>query len=209
MNVVTGVAAVAGLIGLYFLGGSLHEARRAGNAAAESNRINLEALVANNRAWLSPTSAQITSPIDISGPLRISVIYGNTGREPALGFAAQEEAGAVDAPAPNTSWYTVFHKNTITDVCGHTTVGDGGQTIYPTGPGQQVYNVSMNGPLTPEIISGSKILFFHGCFAYRSPITKDVVHKSEYCFLFEPLSDPTSGKRTFKSFACMYGNNAS
>jgi hypothetical protein len=166
-------------------------------------RDNEKATVIANRAWLTPSLAEITSPIDTTTNLSFAIVYGNTGKEPALGFTAQEEAGAV--PKPKGSWFTVFHKDTITDVCARTTP-DTEITIYPTGPNQHIYEVSMNGPLTEDVASGEKILWVHGCFAYRSPVSGEIIHRSEYCFLFPPVMN--NGKRVFKSISCMYGNKA-
>lgn len=170
-----------------------------------TNQTLNQTLVAADRAWLAPSQAEITSPINTTINVAFSIIYANTGREPALNFTAQEEIGTV--PNPNGGpWYSVFHRDTITDICART-VPDTEIAVYPSKLYQKSYNISTNQPLTSDIISGKAILWFHGCFAYRSPVSGSVVHYSEYCFMFAPIT--TDGKRAFKSFACMFGNKAS
>jgi hypothetical protein len=137
------------------------------------------------------------------------VIYGNVGKEPALGFAAQEDFGSVEIPKPNDSWFNVFPKSTLKDVCGRFDASDGGLTIYPSGPSDHAYSVSGDRTIfaiTTEILDGSRAMFIHGCFAYRT--VGPPPHKSEYCFLLLPDGGTKAGQRTYHSISCVYGNNA-
>jgi hypothetical protein len=198
LNWITAIGATVGLIGLAFIGLSLRVAERTADDARQ-------ALVVANRAWLSPESAQISSPINTKDMLSFTVYYYNTGKEPALGFAAQEDhAWSVPAPKPNASWFTVFNKSSINDICAGTS-SDTEITKYPTGQLQQ-YHITMDHPLTDDIISGRRVLLLHGCFAYHSPVSGNVTYKSEYCFLFPLL--PGSVGPVFTAISCMYGNNA-
>src|SRR5258708_1153626 len=153
-----------------------------------------------NRALLSPTAAGIRGGIDIDQPFSYFVSYGNIGKGPAYGFAAQEDIGTVEAPEPQASWYTVFPKNTLKDVCKRTSASDDAGVIYPSGPRDHRYTATASPEefkITPEILNGAKIIFVHGCFAYKTFILE---RKSEYCFLFSPRDN-------FSALRCPYGNN--
>lgn len=160
-------------------------------------------LVAANRAWLTPVLAQPDGAPKAGKPFGYYVKYGNVGKEPAIGFVAQEELGTVNAPAPQTSWYTVFRRSALKDVCGRTTASDEGGVVYPSGLRDYTYAVSTPAlNITPDIENGSKIIFAHGCFAYK---TFGRERKSEYCFVFLKAEDG----RSFVSALCPYGNSAS
>jgi hypothetical protein len=88
-----------------------------------------------NRALLSPTAAGIRGGIGVDQPFSYFVSYGNIGKEPAYGFVAQEDIGTFDSPEPQASWYTVFPKNILKDVCKRTSASDDAGVIYPSGVG--------------------------------------------------------------------------
>jgi hypothetical protein len=162
-----------------------------------------DTLVAANRAWITPVVAQVDSTPSVGKPFGYTVKYGNVGKEPAIGFAAQEELDVVDAPAPHASWYTVFKKSILKDVCKRTTASNEGGIVYPSGLRDYTYAFSTSDfNITPEIENGSKIIFAHGCFAYK---TFGRERKSEYCFLFL-IKDPDG--RPLASAHCPYGNSA-
>lgn len=147
------------------------------------------AMIATSRAWLAPRVATFAKELGLHQPWDITVAYGNVGKEPGLGFVAHEEFGSVAAPKPAKSWYSVFSKDTLKDVCTGTIASDNGLTIYPSGPIDHRYNVSADlrtFDVTQDILDGTRIMFIHGCFAYR---TVGSPHKSEYCFLFVPVGD--------------------
>lgn len=166
-----------------------------------------ETMVSASRAWLTPVSAGIVGDLTVGEPLNYEISYGNVGKEPALGFVAQEDdPGTVDEPAPHTSWYTVFDKSKITDVCRRTAASDEAETIYPSGLETFVYHVSTAKlPITQQIIDGSKVIFVHGCFAYK---TFGHEHKSEYCFLLHQYRDLKTREIVYKGISCPYGNKA-
>jgi hypothetical protein len=64
-------------------------------------------LIAANRAWVMPASAFLDSAPVFGKSWGYHVRYGNVGKEPAIGFAAQEDLDTIDAPAPQASLYTV------------------------------------------------------------------------------------------------------
>lgn len=202
LNRYTAISAIGGFLGLVVLFFTLLDARKTSEATTESNRINRQALIANNRAWLTPNSAEIVSTIDATSNLTIAVIYQNTGKEPALEFTGQEEnPGEIETPSG--PWFTVFHKDMLKNICDFSP--DTKITIYPT---SQLlgYRKATAMTLSDDVISGKKTLWFHGCFGYRSPITEEVIQTSEYCFLFSRVV--VDGKVTFRSSSCIFGNNA-
>ncbi len=195
LNGITAVAAVIALAALWVLFGTLKETQR-------SSDIATNALIASSRSWLTPVRASIITPLDTTSNFGFDIIYSNTGKEPALAFTANEEVGEV--PKPNGSWFTVFHRDTIKDICTQT-IPATEITVYPTSD-THVYEVRTDKPLSQEVIDGTKIQWVHGCFGYFSPVSEKTIHKSEYCFLFIPGT--LSGSRVYESASCMYGNKA-
>jgi hypothetical protein len=161
-----------------------------------------ETLISANRAWLTPNTGHIDGFVpSTEKPFGYFVNYGNIGKEPALNFVAQEEIGTVDNPN-GKSWYSVFDKATLKDICVITHAAESGGVVYPSGSQDYVY--AREEPafkITPEILNLSKIIFAHGCFAYK---TFGAEHKSEYCLLFVPTSNP----KMFGAAHCPYGNTA-
>ena len=175
LNGITAVAAVIALVALSVLFGTLNETQR-------SSEIATNALIASGRSWLTPVRANIISPLDKTSNFGFDIIYRNTGKEPALAFTANEEVGEV--PKPNGSWFGVFHRDTLKDICTQT-IPATEIAIYPTSE-TQVYEVRMNKPLSQEVIDGKKVQCVHGCFGYLSPVSEKTIHRSEYCFVFIP-----------------------
>ena len=138
-------------------------------------------LVAANRAWITPASAYLHSAPTVGNSLGYHVRYGNLGKEPAIGFAAQEDLDTIDAPVPQASLYTVLPKNRLKDVCARTHAATEGSVVYPSGLRDYTYSVFTDRLITPDIQGGSKVVVAHGCFAYQ---TFQREHKSEYCFIF-------------------------
>lgn len=180
-------AAIAAGISAWVFGGQLGEMRKE--------------TIAANRAWISPVTARVTSPIDITHDLVFAITYKNTGKEPANNFAGPpkgEEFGSINMPTAGQTLFDVFKEKTIINICD-TTVVDTNITIYQ--------NVAMDYKpyigshlLSPEMISGQQPFFIHGCFTYHSPVSGEQIDKSEYCFLFlSAYSLPIS---------CPHGNNA-
>lgn len=163
-----------------------------------------DTLVAANRAWLAPIEARMLGQPTLGVPLTYDIIYGNVGKEPALGFVAQEDVGIIDVPPPLTTLYSVFPKTLLRDICSRTKEADDSPARYPSALRDYIYRVSTEQiRITQEILDGSKAIYVNGCFAYK---TFGRERKSEYCFIFLPAS--ASGERTFRSVSCPYGNRA-
>jgi hypothetical protein len=161
-----------------------------------------ETLVAANRAWVTPTSAFIEAPV-AGKTLAFHVRYGNSGKEPATGFVAQEDSDVVDAPAPQAlpqvSLYMILPKNKLQNVCARTHAATDGGVVYPARE-DYTFTAITERPITPEIQSGSKLIVVHGCFAYQ---TFHHERKSEYCFIFlNAAHGDTQGTH------CPFGNTA-
>jgi hypothetical protein len=174
-----------------------------------TNKTQNKTLVTSTRAWLAPAQAEMESKSIPTGKLDFSIQYGNVGKEPALGFVAQEDIDFVVAPNSTQSLYAIFPKSTLKDVCARTHAVDGAGTIYPSGLRDYTYFVyataaSSQLPIISDVVNGTKSVFIHGCFAYK---TFGVESKSEYCFLRLPKVDPDTKAITFRFVRCPYGND--
>lgn len=176
-----------------------------GYIAWNTDRTLHETLVAANRAWIAPISATLLGQPTIDVPLTYTVTYGNVGKEPGLGFVAQEDHGVIDTPPPLKTLYSVFPKSLLKDVCGRTHASDDGLPQYPSGPRDFAYRISTDEVrFTQEILSGVKAIYVNGCFAYK---TFGKERKSQYCFIFLP-SRLTGSNDTYLATRCPYGNSA-
>ena len=195
LNAITAASCGVALLALGILFGTLKETHHSSEIATNS-------LIASSRSWLTPIRANIITPFDTTSNFGFDIIYSNTGREPALAFTANEEVGEV--PKPNGSWFTVFHRDTIKDICTQT-IPATEIAIYPTSD-THVYERRMDKPLSQDVIDGKNVQWVHGCFGYFSPVSEKTIHRSEYCFVFIPGT--LNGARVYESASCVYGNQA-
>jgi hypothetical protein len=159
-----------------------------------------DTLVAANRAWVTPAAAFLVDVPAAGKGVRYRVQYGNSGKEPATGFVAQEDAGIIDAPTPQDTLYTILPKNKFQDVCARTHAAREGGVVYPARE-DYTYTASADRlTFTPEIQNGSKLIFAHGCFAYE---TFQRERKSEYCFIFL-----NAARGDTQGVHCQFGNTA-
>ena len=183
LNGITLTAAIFNFLGFLAVAASVIVAKCAADVAHN-------ALITANRAWISPITARIVSPINNVAAVAFEVRYKNTGKQPANHFAGPpqgEEFGSIKAPKEGQTWFDVFPANTINQQLCDTTKPDTGITVYPDTVHN--YQILMRGThLTPEMISGGRPFFLHGCYAYTSPVSGNVRNYSEYCFLFQRAS---------------------
>jgi hypothetical protein len=157
-------------------------------------------LVAANRAWVTPAAAFLVDAPMVGQAVRYRVQYGNSGKEPATGFVAQEDAGIIDAPTPQDTLYMILPKHKLQDVCARTHAATDGGVVYPARE-DYAYTASADKlTFTPDVQNGSKLIFVHGCFAYE---TFQRERKSEYCFIF---LNATRGDT--RGVYCQFGNTA-
>jgi hypothetical protein len=161
-----------------------------------------KAMIAANRAWISPISARIASSIDTAHDLVFVIQYRNTGREPANNFVGPprgEEFGSIRAPRGRETLFDVFPVSDLSYICD-STVPDTQITVYQKVTIDYMPSIGER-RLSDDMINGKRPFFVHGCFAYHSPVSGDkIIDKSEYCFLFlRPDLNPGP---------CPHGNNA-
>jgi len=190
--------------------GQLDEMKKAYGPLEQQAKIATDSLIAANRAWMAPSRAELDDAAIETGDLNFTIYYGYVGREPALGFVAQQEINTVAAPTlPDQSLYSIFPKNTITDICEITRASDGAGTAYPSGLGDQRYTIFAKAdptemPNIQAVIKRTRAIFIHGCFAY---FTFGIERKSEFCFLRLPIVYSDPNKIGFKFVRCPYGND--
>ena len=78
LNVITALGVVGAIFGLYFVYQGLGETKRAGDIADATLKI-------GNRAWLAPVTAELDGPLQKDQPIKVLIVFENTGRAPALG----------------------------------------------------------------------------------------------------------------------------
>jgi hypothetical protein len=150
-------------------------------ATLQSNNSD-RALILAQRAWVGPTIAAIEAAPEIGKPLKISIQYANSGREPALNFIYAGDVFAATA-ADEANGVITAKVNAAFKGCAAATTLRSGQVVFPT-----VANTTNNLGLTTNdefvdqaIMDGEKTIIVDGCFVYKS---FDVIRHSYFCFFF-------------------------
>jgi hypothetical protein len=147
-----------------------------------SNTLNRDALVASSRAWVGPTIAKIEPAPEIGKPLKISIQYANTGKEPALNFVYTADvftaSAADEANGVSTAKVEAYFKG-----CRAATNLRSGQAVFPTVSysANNLSLTSVDGFVDQAILDGETTVIIDGCFAYKS---FDVIRHSYFCFFF-------------------------
>jgi hypothetical protein len=178
------------------------------NAGIEANQLNKATSVANTRAWVGPTDANITPPI-LFAPLKGIVIFSNTGHQPAA-----TNASMIPTVYSATDWdggKAAVDIEKYADQCVRSPIGDLGiRMIFPTS-GFTSYNLGYDGTqkdlhdvgkisVTEGIVAGTQIVTFKGCIIYR---TVNEIHHTAFCYFYRAKSaDPAH------LFYCTVGQTA-
>lgn len=161
----------------------------------------LQIMASGQRAWIAPTSAGSDQP-KLGTELKLSIVFINTGREPAMKVAYASEA-FVSTESPDNPEKL---KKAIDDYVAICKVGKDEMlrvgVVYPTS-GHSAYSVhpAFPGRLVDDgAIDGTKLLAVAGCFSYEA---QGSVHHSTFCF---DWSAKAGNPNTW--FFCGTGNDA-
>jgi hypothetical protein len=180
-------------------------------------------VVASTRAWIGPSAKPTIDGFSAQAATTyVHINYKNVGKEPGVNF---QESFIDDWTATLTAPY---NKNKLLNLSSECSA-DGDNAIATdrscktriegwikdhcdslTGQEQRVAFPDFEYDSQKEIAAGAerrgsnKVLFVQGCFAYKSRITGDEIHRSAFCF-FKNL-EPNSGGDVMRP--CSVGNTA-
>jgi hypothetical protein len=170
-------------------------AARQAEASVAAAKTSEDNLVASQRAWVGPTDANIIAS-EAFKPLQATVLYGNSGRQPAPTFTVM--TAKIYSPDEWNNGFAVSDIEKSKADCLQTAMNDQVARItFPT-TGYNSFIIKYNGtqknirdvgPLsvTPGIVDGTDIVAFKGCFVYR---TTGQVHRTAFCYYYQAkLSD--------------------
>ena len=188
LNILTGVAAAIGLIGLIFVGLTLKEAKNS--------------TVWANRAWIAPTgieqdkqtSGEVTGRIEPGAELPIRIYYDNVGKGPALKVTAYFTPKIVGRNAMGG----------INNSCEEGSAGSAPPGIVFQNSGKAnwwAWKIPAQ-YITTDVINGEKDLIIQGCTTY---ITMNEPHKTWFCYIF--LWDKKMASTDYSPF-CRDGQDA-
>ena len=174
------------------------EATKGTEALQAANVQANKSYVAGNRAWLGPVDAVLDGPIQKDKPIKVLIVFENTGKGPALDVYnvagggitmpfSREEAAQQQRTGP-------FGGSAV-DACANITPHDGYPAIFPDTNRPLQANVQQVFNADDAVLNGQRTFFVHGCAAYR---TMGEVHTSEYCFWLGPRIDKVTGLRKFQ-----------
>jgi hypothetical protein len=166
LNILTGAAAVTGLIGLLFVYLTLREAK--------------DSTVWANRAWIAPTGieqdkqtpGEVAGRVDVGAELPIRIYYNNVGKGPALKVS---------------SYFTpkIAGRNAmggINNSCEEGSEGSSSPGVVFQNSGKQnwwAWKIPAK-YITQEVIDGAKDLIVQGCTTY---LTMNEPHKTWFCYV--------------------------
>ncbi|MBR0957250.1 hypothetical protein [Bradyrhizobium japonicum] len=165
-------------------------AARQAEASISAAKTSRDSLVANQRAWIGPSDASIRD-FNIGGPLKASVTFTNTGREPAPtntsltpklftieewnnGLAVQDiersKSECLQSPFNNQTARVTFPTTGFTTFqLGY----DGTQLSL-----RDVQKLSV----TADLAGGKQVVVFKGCFVY---VTIEEVRRTSFCYFYQ------------------------
>lgn len=171
---------------------------RAADAATKQSEIatkqsekSEQALVLAQRAWVGPTIAKIVGTAEIGKPLKITIQYANSGREPALNFIYAADVFSATA-SDETNGVITAKVNAAFKGCKDATSLRPGQVVFPAvANSANTLSITTNDKFVDEAtINGEKTIVIDGCFVYKS---FDVIRHSYFCFFYNNKTPPTDG----------------
>ena len=133
------------------------------------------------RAWVGPTNAALPTAPQPGKAIDVTVVYQNTGHEPALAFSYNIDAfemRRVDTvtavPAPRMDSYKKF--------CQITRHWPGGSAVYPNSSYTLTDELPAN-TVDQGFAIGQELLVIQGCFQY---LTFNLPKYSYFCYYYDP-----------------------
>ena len=154
-------------------------------AANTSAKISSDSLIANNRAWIGTSIAYLSSKPMFGQPADISILYLNTGREPALEFN-YDSYSIVSNPQDLERGKTEEFISNYASQCFQKKTS-AGQVVFPSANNTwtEMKSPLLQNALSERVIKGEDTLFFLGCFTY---LTRNITRHSAFCYYFNSVS---------------------
>jgi hypothetical protein len=208
LNIITGAAALVGLVGLGFVYLSIIHAD--------------QGTIDANRAWLAPTGIwHNRQEAYIAGqPVSYMLLFRNIGKSPALRLNWKIENGYVTVTGQKLDVSkTTFSQE---DMCLGMNASDESGVVWPDAT-QPTYTAGDGFPLpalpvqsddlgsgpkikvTQGMIDGTEAFYIRGCVAYA---TMTIIGKSSFCFYLNPYKSMSPTPGGGMSIQCRNGNSA-
>lgn len=177
-------------------------AKRTIDLASDSNKQ----LIASTRAWIVPISAKFDGKIVRNANMRIEINFENVGKEPAWDVGFNWAAGQlfpVTIDGKGTPYIDVTTNPwPINNTCGFNPLDVfNRRPIYP-GSKNEIAVYVLQPPtqayVTKDFMSKRQSFTVFGCFAYRTPIEKDKIRHSPFCFYWQPKREGPIDDGTFE-----------
>lgn len=163
------------------------------------------ALELSERAWISPMPMKLAEQPILGQPLRVALVFNNTGKEPAIDVNFNNTYGVVPHPNNGDMTRMTFPENTackgIEPVLGGgvaaPTIADRNTRLTDTSHSSQPVVVD------EAIMNGQAWVYTQGCIVYR---TFNKTHFTQYCNVFRFY--PGLATQETSSILCISGNTA-
>lgn len=144
-----------------------------------------KALIEAQRAWLGPKNVKLSAVPAKGKPLKITLEFVNSGREPGMDVTFDANVFLADQnEIPNTAIGQGMLQ--FMAACREPKKPHGGSTIYPSGmgfDGSYVLERTMhNNFVTEALATGRKMMLVQGCLSYR---TFDIPKYSYFCYFYK------------------------
>jgi len=148
------------------------------------------ATIIANRAWIAPSRMVLNWPLEIPGPVRVSLAVENTGREPAIDVVYAFRSFLVSYIPEGPGNAKVEIPNLMCDGLDPQSIG--GQVIYPAKTSlsitSDIKDTIGNRAMAIAARDRSQTLIVEGCIAYR---TFEKVHTSKFRFFLRDVPGPS------------------
>jgi hypothetical protein len=171
---------------------------RAADAATKQSAIATQqsenserALILAQRAWVGPTIARMVGTPELGKPLKISIEYANSGKEPALNFIYAADIFAATA-ADDANHVVEAKVNAAFKGCREATTLRAGQVVFPTvaDTANRISLTTNDAFVDQTFIDGETTAVIDGCFVYKS---FDVIRHSYFCYFYNNKTPTTDG----------------
>ena len=171
--------------------------------------IAIVTLQADQRAWIAPTGAELDGALIEGSPIRLRILYENSGREPALdtvhryGWTGPQPIEIDGAGIP----FIDIHKVEWPQINPCQTQPlqnevETGRPIYAPGKYGDIRYVFGDG-ISQELLNKRQTFFVLGCFTYKAFLR---TRHSPYCFFFQPNRDRSIEESTFEHCLVSFGD---
>jgi hypothetical protein len=180
----------------------LEDTRKTAEAQSEKSlAIARNSFRQDERAWIAPRSAYLTSAVEFGKPIKFNVQYGNVGKQPATEVRPSYTIKPIDKARWDDDTFNALIESD--NPCAGKNLAQGAGVSHPNVPEGEILQFATDGPswmLSPNIVRGTQAMVFEMCVTYK---TVNEIHHTSFCYFYLKGVTQTAQLNT-----CFAGNHA-